>query len=130
MDLEKLKEFKFSKEHEWVKVEGDIAAVGISDHAQHELGDVVYVELPAVGDSFKKGDALGNIESVKAVSDIYAPVSGKVTAVNGELEDQPEIVNQDPYGKGWIAKLKMEDTAELDDLMNHDEYQQMIEAEQ
>jgi glycine cleavage system H protein len=130
MDLEKLKEFKFSKEHEWVKSEGDIAAVGISDHAQHELGDVVYVELPAVGDSFKKGDALGNIESVKAVSDIYAPVSGEVTAVNGELEDQPEIVNQDPYGKGWIVKLKMEDTAELDDLMNHDEYKKMIEAEQ
>jgi glycine cleavage system H protein len=130
MDLEKLKEFKFSKEHEWVKVEGDIAAIGISDHAQHELGDVVYVELPAVGDTFKKGDALGNIESVKAVSDIYTPLSGKVTAVNGELEDQPEIVNQDPYGKGWIVKLKMEDTAELDDLMNHDEYQKMIEAEQ
>ncbi len=130
MDLEKLKEFKFSKEHEWVKSEGDIAAVGISDHAQHELGDVVYVELPAVGDSFKKGDALGNIESVKAVSDIYAPLSGEVTAVNGELEDQPEIVNQDPYGKGWIVKLKMEDTAELDDLMNHDEYKKMIEAEQ
>lgn len=124
-----LKDFKFTKEHEWVKVEDDIAAMGITDYAQHELGDVVYVELPSVGDSFAKGDAIGNIESVKAVSDVYAPVSGEIVEINENLEDKPESINQDPYGEGWIVKIKLDDTAELDELMNDEDYQKMLDAE-
>ena len=124
-----LKDFKFTKEHEWVKVEDDIAAMGITDYAQHELGDVVYVELPSVGDSFAKGDAIGNIESVKAVSDVYAPVSGEIVEINENLEDKPESINQDPYGEGWIVKIKLDDTAELDELMSDEDYQKMLDAE-
>lgn len=129
MNEEQLNEFKFTNEHEWIKVEGNSAVMGISDHAQHELGDVVYVELPAVGDSFSKGDTLGNIESVKAVSDIYSPISGEVTEVNTELDDKPELINQSPYEKGWIVKIKMENSEELNDLMSFGEYQNMLEAE-
>jgi glycine cleavage system H protein len=129
MNEEQLNELKFTNEHEWIKVEGNIAVMGISDHAQHELGDVVYVELPAVGDSFSKGDALGNIESVKAVSDIYAPLTGEVTEVNTELEDKPELINQSPYERGWIVKIKMNNTEELNDLLIYGEYQKMLEAE-
>jgi glycine cleavage system H protein len=97
-----LKDFKFTKEHEWVKAAGDIAVVGITDYAQKELGDVVYVEPPEVGNTYEKDEACSNIESVKAVSDIYAPVSGELTDVNEALEDKPEIVNKDPYGEGWL----------------------------
>lgn len=122
------KEFKFSKEHEWVKVEDDIAAVGISDYAQKELGDVVYVELPPVGDTFAKGDACSNIESVKAVSDLYAPVSGEVVEVNEELEDKPENINHDPYGAGWIFKIKFENADELNDLMSYDKYEEYLKG--
>lgn len=129
MNEEQLNELKFTNEHEWIKVEGDIAVMGISDHAQHELGDVVYVELPAVGDSFSKGDALGNIESVKAVSDIYAPLTGEVAEVNAELEDNPELINQSPYERGWIVKIKMNNTEEMNDLLSYGEYQKMLEAE-
>ena len=120
-----LKDFRFTKEHEWIKADGDIATVGISDYAQKELGDVVYVELPPVGDSFGRGDACSNIESVKAVSDIYAPLSGEITEVNEVLESKPEQINTDPYGEGWIFKLKIEDPGELNDLMSaaaYDEY--------
>lgn len=120
-----LKDFRFTKEHEWIKADGDTAAVGISDYAQKELGDVVYVELPPVGDSFGRGDACSNIESVKAVSDIYAPLSGEITEVNEVLESKPEQINTDPYGEGWIFKLKIEDPGELNDLMSaaaYDEY--------
>lgn len=124
-----LKDFKFTKEHEWVKVEDDVAAMGITDYAQHELGDVVYVELPTVGDSFAKGDAIGNIESVKAVSDVYAPISGEVVEINENLEDKPESINQDPYGEGWIVKIKLDDSAELDELMSDEDYQKMLDAE-
>jgi glycine cleavage system H protein len=123
-----LKKFRFTKEHEWVKVESDIAMVGISDYAQKELGDVVYVELPTVGDNLGKGDQCSNIESVKAVSDIYAPVGGEITEINGTLEDQPEIINKDPYGEGWIFKLKMEDSGELDDLMDADAYEEYLKG--
>jgi glycine cleavage system H protein len=123
-----LKNFKFSKDHEWVKAEDDIAVVGISDYAQKELGDVVYVELPSVGDTLDNGDQCANIESVKAVSDIYAPVSGEIVEVNVALEDQPEIVNKDPYGEGWIFKLKMDDSGELDELMNADEYEEYLKG--
>jgi glycine cleavage system H protein len=124
-----LKEFKFTEEHEWVKLEdGDIAVVGISEYAQKELGDVVYVELPPVGESFDRGDACSNIESVKAVSDIYAPVGGEVVAVNEVLEDRPEAINHDPYGDGWIFKVKMTDPDELDDLMSDDRYAEYLEG--
>jgi len=127
-----LKDFKFTKDHEWAKVEGDIAVIGITDYAQKELGDVVYVELPPVGETFSQGDACSNIESVKAVSDIYAPVSGEIIEVNEALEDKPEIVNKDPYGDGWLFKLKMENPDELEELMNaeaYDEYLQGITGE-
>lgn len=117
---------KFTKEHEWVRVEGDTAVVGISEHAQHELGDVVYVELPAVGDSFSRGDAMANVESVKAVSDVYAPISGEVVAVNEDLEDHPEQINKDAQGQGWIVKIKLSNPADLDELMSLEDYQKMI----
>jgi glycine cleavage system H protein len=123
-----LKDFRFTKEHEWIKVDGDIATVGISDYAQKELGDVVYVELPAVGDSFGRGDACSNIESVKAVSDIYAPLSGEITEVNETLENKPEQINTDPYGEGWIFKLKIENPEELKDLMSAEAYDEYLKG--
>ncbi len=123
-----LSDFRFTEEHEWLKVEDDTATVGITDYAQKELGDVVYVELPAVGDSFGKGDACSNIESVKAVSDIYAPLSGEITEVNVVLESKPEQVNLDPYGEGWIFKLKIEDPGELDDLMTAEAYDEYLKG--
>lgn len=123
-----VKDLKFSRDHEWVNVEEEIVTVGISDYAQKELGDVVYVELPPVGDTVAKGDACSNIESVKAVSDIYSPVTGKITEVNQTLEDKPELVNHDPYGGGWIFKVKMEDPGELDELMDAGAYDQYLEG--
>lgn len=123
-----LKGFRFTKEHEWIKVDGDIAAVGISDYAQKELGDVVYVELPAVGDSFGRGDACSNIESVKAVSDIYAPLSGEIVQINEVLESKPEQINMDPYGEGWIFKLNIENPEELNDLMTVEEYDEYLKG--
>lgn len=123
-------DLKYSREHEWVLVEGDTATVGISAHAENQLGDVVFVELPAVGDTVSKDDAMGVVESVKAVSDIYAPVSGTVTEVNDDLPDNTELVNDDPYGDGWMVKIEMSDASDLDDLMDSEEYQQFIaEAE-
>jgi glycine cleavage system H protein len=123
-------DLKYSREHEWVLVEGDTATVGISAHAENQLGDVVFVELPAVGDTVSKDEAMGVVESVKAVSDIYAPVSGTVTEVNDDLPDNTELVNDDPYGDGWMVKIEMSDASDLDDLMDTEEYQQFIaEAE-
>jgi glycine cleavage system H protein len=121
---------KYSKEHEWVFTEESVATVGISDHAQEKLGEIVYVELPAVGDTVSKDDPFGVVESVKAVSDIYAPVSGTVVAINQDLAESPEIVNEDPYGDGWLIKVKMSDTDDLQDLMNGDEYEEMIAEEE
>lgn len=123
-----LKDHKFTKEHEWVKIDGDTATIGITDYAQKELGDVVYVELPAVGESFEKGDACANVESVKAVSDIYMPVSGEIAAVNEALEDKPESINQAPYGDGWIFKFKIEDEAQLDELIGLAEYEEYLKG--
>jgi glycine cleavage system H protein len=123
-----IKDLKFTKDHEWVRVEGDIAVIGISDYAQGELGDVVYVELPAVDETVEKGDAVSNIESVKAVSDIYSPLSGEIVEVNELLEDTPENVNKDPYGDGWIFKIKMSDTGQLDELMNADKYEEYLKG--
>lgn len=123
-------ELRYSREHEWVAVEENIATIGITDYAQEQLGDVVYVELPEVGTQITKDDAFGVVESVKAVSDIYAPVSGTVTEVNAELPDSPETVNEDPYGDAWMIRVEMSDPSELDDLMTAAEYKEFLEEEQ
>jgi glycine cleavage system H protein len=120
---------KFSKEHEWVLVEAGVATVGITDYAQDQLGDIVFVELPAVGDKVSKEDAFGVVESVKAVSDIYAPVSGKVVEVNDDLPENPEMLNEDPYGDGWIIKIEMSDPEEVQDLMTAAEYEEYVAEE-
>ena len=119
---------KYAKSHDWVRVEGETAVVGISDHAQHELTDIVYVELPPVGDRVEAGKECAVVESVKAASDIYAPVTGDIVAVNEELTRTPELVNQDPYGKGWMFKVKLSDLAELDDLLSPIDYAAHIGA--
>jgi len=113
---------KYSAEHEWVVVDGDVATVGISEFAQDQLGDVVYVDLPAEGDSFVAGETFGEIESVKSVSELYAPLAGEVVEVNGSLGDDPETINRDPYGDGWMIKVRMSDTTQVDDLMSAEEY--------
>ncbi|MDP8207653.1 MAG: glycine cleavage system protein GcvH [Candidatus Electryonea clarkiae] len=120
------KDCKYTEEHEWVKMEGDIATMGITDYAQGELGDVVFLELPEEGDILKLGEAFGSIEAVKTVADLYSPVSGEVVGVNSELEDTPENVNQDPFGEGWLIKIKISDSAELDGLMDASAYEQHI----
>ncbi len=123
-------ELKYTKEHEWVKVEGNEVLVGITFHAQEAMGDVVFVELPMEGDSFEEGESFANIESVKAVSDCYSPVSGTVIAVNEALEDSPELINNDPYGEGWIVKFEVDDTSFLDDLLSAEEYQEFLKEEE
>ncbi len=122
-------DLKYSKEHEWVLVEGNVATVGITDYAQDQLGDIVFVEMPAIGDKVSKEDAFGVVESVKAVSDIYAPVSGKVLEVNDDLPENPEMVNEDPYGDGWMIKIEMNDLEELQDLMTAAEYEEYVAEE-
>lgn len=119
----------YSKDHEWVKVEGDVATIGITDHAQHSLGDVVFVELPKVGDKFEAHEAFGNVESVKAVSELFCPVAGEVTEVNEALQDEGERVNTDPYGAAWMIRLRMSNPAEVDALMNAAEYEDYTKAE-
>ena len=118
--------YLYSKEHEWVSVDGDVATVGITDHAQDQLGDVVYVEMPEVGDTFGANDEIGVVESVKAVAEVYTPISGEVIEVNSTLEDRPELVNDDPHGDGWMVKMRLSDTSELDTLMNAAEYQDFV----
>ena len=115
-------ELKFLSTHEWVEVDGDVATVGVSDHAQELLGDLVFVELPEVGSTVSAGDSVAVIESVKAASDTYAPVSGEIFEVNDELEDSPERINDDPYGDGWMYRIKMEDPDEAGDLLDADAY--------
>ncbi|HVM61251.1 MAG TPA: glycine cleavage system protein GcvH [Verrucomicrobiae bacterium] len=122
------KNLKYAKSHEWVRVEGNTAVVGITDHAQNELSDVVYVEVPAVGARVEAGKECAVVESVKAASDIYAPVSGDVAAVNEELSNAPEALNQDPYGKGWMFTITMSDPGELGELLNPDDYAHHIGA--
>ncbi|MBI3025334.1 MAG: glycine cleavage system protein GcvH [Candidatus Tectomicrobia bacterium] len=123
------KQLKYSREHEWVKVEGNIAQVGITDYAQSELGDVVYVELPEVGADVEANNTFGVVESVKAVSDLFAPVTGSITEVNPQLEEEPELVNSDPYEDGWMIKIEMNDPSELNDLLDADEYKTFVEEE-
>jgi glycine cleavage system H protein len=119
-------ELMYTREHEWVGVEGKIATVGITDWAQGELGDVVFVELPAIGRVVKQGDAFGTIEAVKAVSDLYSPVSGKVIEVNSALDDDPMTVNREPYGDGWMIKVEMSDALELNQLLDPTNYSKLI----
>jgi len=119
-------DLQYTKTHEWVRMEGDTATIGITDHAQDELGDVVFVELPDEGDTFDAGDSFGTVESVKAVSDLYTPVGGEVVEVNSSLEDAPEKINDDPYGEGWIVKLRISDEA---DLLSPEEYEKVVEEE-
>lgn len=117
---------RYSNEHEWVMVDGDIAAIGISDFAQDQLGEVVYVDLPSEGDTVSAGDSFGEIESVKSVSELFAPVTGEIVAVNDALSDAPETVNSDPHGDGWMIKVKMDDASEADALMSAEEYDTFI----
>ena len=119
-------EFKYSKEHEWVKVEGNTATIGITEYAQGELGDIVFVELPDVDDEINEGDTFGSVESVKTVSELYAPVSGKIVETNDELEDSPEFVNESPYEKAWMVKVELSDESQLDELLSADQYSEMI----
>ena len=119
-------ELKYTKEHEWIRVEGEEAYVGITDYAQSQLGDIVFVEVETEGDNLEAGDTFGSIEAVKTVSDLYMPIAGEVLEFNSELEDHPDLVNKDPYGKGWIIKVKIEDEAQLDGLLNADAYKASI----
>jgi glycine cleavage system H protein len=122
-------EFRYTKEHEWVKSEGGIGVVGITDHAQHELGDIVYVDLPKVGSTVEKGKSLGSVESVKAVSDIYSPISGEVIEINESLTTAPEKLNEDPHGAAWLVKVRLSAPDELKQLLSALDYQTYIEAE-
>ncbi len=118
----------YTEEHEWIKVEGDKAYVGITDFAQKELGDIVFVEVETVDEDLEKGEAFGTIEAVKTVSDLFMPVGGTVLEMNSKLEDQPELINKDPYGDGWIIMIKIADAAELDDLIDSNTYASLIES--
>jgi len=119
-------DLKYTKEHEWIKIDGNLAVVGITDYAQSELGDIVFVELPSAGDEVKAGEPFGTIEAVKAVSEIFSPLSGKAAEVNELLEDDPMVINSDPYGDGWMIKIEFSDAAELDSLLSSDDYLEII----
>lgn len=121
-------ELKYTKEHEWIRFEGEVATIGITDYAQSELGEIVFVEVETIGETLGAGDVFGTIEAVKTVSDLYLPVGGKVIEFNSELEDAPELVNDDPYGKGWIAKIDAVDVAGAADLLSAAEYETLIGA--
>ena len=117
---------RYTKEHEWVRVEDDLGTIGITDYAQDQLGDIVYLDLPSPGTQVKQLDKLGEIESVKAVSDLYSPVSGEVTEVNQEVNDRPEVVNQSPYEEGWLVRVRLADPAEVDSLLSAEQYDELI----
>jgi glycine cleavage system H protein len=119
-------ELRYTKEHEWVRLRGDVATVGITDYAQGELGDIVFVELPQVGDSVTKDESFGTIEAVKAVSDLYAPLSGEVIEINEALDETPETINNSPYEDGWMIKINPSDPSETDDLLSADDYKKLI----
>jgi len=121
-------DLKYTQDHEWVRVDGDVAVVGITDFAQGELGDVVFVEIETEGETLDKGETFGTVEAVKTVSDLFMPVGGEVSEVNEALADDPELVNKDPYGDGWMIKVKISDSSDLDDLMDAEAYKSMIEA--
>tara|TARA_Y100000758_G_C15831457_1_gene342114 strand:+ start:182 stop:559 length:378 start_codon:yes stop_codon:yes gene_type:complete len=117
---------KYTNEHEWIKVENDIATVGITDFAQSELGDIVFLELPNVGDVFDKNDVFGTVEAVKTLADLYLPVSGKIVEINTSLEDVPECINEDPYNEGWIVKIQLKDSKEVESLLSYTDYKKLI----
>ncbi|MFO7998140.1 MAG: glycine cleavage system protein GcvH [Bacteroidales bacterium] len=117
-------DLKYTKDHEWVKVEGDLAIIGITDFAQNELGDIVYVEVGTLGETLDQEETFGTIEAVKTVSDLFMPVGGEITAFNDDIESSPDIVNKDPYGKGWIIKVKMSDAAEVESLLTSKQYRE------
>ena len=117
---------KYTNDHEWALVEEDVATVGITEYAAGELGDVVYVELPEVGATGAKGDSIGTIEAVKTVADIYSPLSGEIIEVNGALNDNSELINKDPFGEGWIVKIKLSDSSELSELLSHEDYKKLV----
>ncbi|KQR72170.1 glycine cleavage system protein GcvH [Pedobacter sp. Leaf176] len=121
-------ELKYTKDHEWVKVEGSEALIGITDFAQRELGDIVYVDINSVGSEVAKEEVFGTVEAVKTVSDLFMPVTGTVLEINAELNDNPELVNSDPYGKGWMVKVSLTDLAEIEDLLSADAYQSLVGA--
>jgi len=127
-DLNLPDDVKYTKSHEWAKLSGDIVTIGLNDYAQDQLGEIVFVELPEKGDTFSKGDEFGSVESVKAVSEIYIPISGEIAEINEGLENAPELVNESCYDNGWLIKVKPEDISELDDLMDKDEYLDMLKG--
>ncbi|MGZ4779918.1 MAG: glycine cleavage system protein GcvH [Thermoanaerobaculia bacterium] len=120
---------KYATSHEYVHAEGDVGTIGITDYAQKELGDVVFVELPQVGSQLEAGDELGSIESVKAVSELFSPVSGEVVEINEKLAEKPELVNTDPYGDGWMIRIRLSDASEMDELMTADDYEDYVQTE-
>ena len=121
-------ELKYTKDHEWISIDGDIATIGITDYAQGELGDIVYVEIESLGEQLDKEEIFGSVEAVKTVSDLFLPVSGEIIQMNEGLEDNPELINDDPYGEGWIIKMKISDQNELSDLLSADAYKELIGA--
>ena len=121
-------ELKYTKDHEWIKIEGDIAIVGVTDYAQGELGDVVFIEIETEGEELNREEVFGTIEAVKTVSDLFMPVSGEVSEVNPQLEDAPDLVNKEPYGEGWLIKIKIQDTEQLNDLLDAKAYEELINA--
>ena len=120
------KDLKYTKDHEWIKVDGDVATIGITDYAQGELGDIVYIEIETVGDTLNSEEVFGTVEAVKTVSDLFMPLSGEVIEFNESLESTPESVNNDPYGAGWMVKIKMSDASQLDSLLSAEDYEQSI----
>ncbi len=122
-------EYLYTKDHEWVLIQGDVATVGITDYAQHELGDVVYVDLPEVGDSFEANEPFGSVESVKAVSEIFCPIGGEVTEVNAKLEETPELVNESPHQNAWMIKLRVSNADELKELLSAEEYEEYLQEQ-
>ena len=122
------KDVRYTKDHEWAKVTGDTIRIGISDYAQDQLGDIVFVEMPSVGDTFEEGDEFGTLESVKAVSELYAPIGGEIVAINEDLEDSPELINQDPYS-GWIIEIKPNDVQEFEQLLSQESYLGVLKGE-
>lgn len=121
-------DLRYTKDHEWIRIEDDTAIVGITDYAQGELGDVVFVEIETEGEELNKGEVFGTIEAVKTVSDLFMPVGGEVIQVNEKLDDEPELINKDPYGEGWMIKLKYSDISESEDLLSPEDYKKMIES--
>jgi len=120
------KELKYTKEHEWVKINGDEAVIGVTDYAQSELGDIIFIELPSIGDIFQENDVIGTIEAVKTVADIFSPLVGKIIEINNEIENNPEFANSDPYNKGWLVKMKCTDKTSIENLLDSKEYSNII----